>query len=226
MAGPSPSPDDRFAAALRGLGPVGLLAILVIFAANFIAAALSGVLVLAWVRRSRTPWSAIGFVRPKSWLRTLAVGIVFGVALKLLMKSVVMPLLGAPPVNAAHHHLAGNLAAMPGFVLTIVVNAGFVEETLYRGFLFERLARLLGRGAVAKILTVLLTSALFGLAHYPEQGLPGVQQASVVGLVFGTVFAVTGRIWMLMFAHAAFDLAALWIIYRDLEVEVAHFIFR
>jgi membrane protease YdiL (CAAX protease family) len=203
-----------------------VLAILVIFAANFVAAVLSGALILAWVRRSHTPLGAIGFVRPKSWLRTLAVGIVFGVAFKLLMKSVVMPLLGAPPINAAYHHLAGNTAAIPGFVLTILVNAGFVEEALYRGFLFERLGRLLGRAVAAKVLTVLLTSALFGIVHYPEQGLPGIQQAAFVGLVFGTVFAVTGRIWMLMFAHAAFDLAALWIIYRDLEVEVAQFFFR
>ncbi len=45
-------------------------------------------------------------------------------------------------------------------------------------------------------------------------------------LVFGTIFAVTGRIWMLMIAHAAFDLTALWIIYWDLETKVAHFFFK
>ena len=52
-----------------------------------------------------------------------------------------------------------------------------------------------------------------------------MQQATIVGLVFGTIFAITGRIWMLIFAHAAFDLTALALIYWDLETAVAHLIF-
>jgi hypothetical protein len=53
-----------------------------------------------------------------------------------------------------------------------------------------------------------------------------VQQATIVGLVFGATFAVTGRIFMLMIAHAAFDLTALAIIYWNLESTVAHLIFK
>jgi len=48
----------------------------------------------------------------------------------------------------------------------------------------------------------------------------------LTGLVFGTIFAVTGRIFMLMVAHAAFDLTALAIIYWDLETKVAHLVFK
>jgi len=45
-------------------------------------------LVLVWARWSRTPWRDIGYVRPRSWIRTLALGIVFGSAFKLLMKAI------------------------------------------------------------------------------------------------------------------------------------------
>jgi len=48
----------------------------------------------------------------------------------------------------------------------------------------------------------------------------------ITGLVFGTIFAITGRIWMLMFAHAAYDLTALALIYLNLETPVAHFLFK
>lgn len=92
--------------------------------------------------------------------------------------------------------------------------------------MFERLGRLLGPAMGAKILIVLLTAGWFGLAHYPVQGLAGAEQATIVGLVFETIFAVTGRIWMLMMAHAAFDVTALAIIYWDLEFKVAHPIFE
>ena len=92
--------------------------------------------------------------------------------------------------------------------------------------MFERLGKLFGPSVGAKVVTVLVTSVFFGSLHYHDQGLAGAQQATVVGFVFGTVFAVTGRIWMLMCAHAAFDLAALAIIYWNLETTVAHLIFK
>ena len=187
---------------------------------------LSAILVLVWARWSRTPWREIGYVRPKSWTRDLAVGIAFGIAFKFLMKAIVMPLLGSEPINQAFHYLAGNRAALPGAVYTMIVRAGFGEETVFRGYLFERFGKLFGSSVWAKTLIVLLTSGLFGLAHFSTQGLAGVEQGTIVGLVYGTILAVTGRIGMLMFAHAAFDLTALAMIYWNLESDVAHLIFR
>jgi len=219
-------PQDRFAAALRGFGPLGIAAIAVIIAGNLVVAPLSAVLVLAWARRSHTPWREIGYVRPKSWMRSLIIGVVFGIALKLVMKALVMPALGADPINQPCHYLAGNPAVLPGMLFAVIVGAGFGEETLFRGYLFERLGKIFGTGTGAKILIVALTSGLFGLAHFHDQGLAGVEQAAIVGLVFGTIFAVTGRIWMLMCAHAAFDLVALALIYWNLESEVAHLVFQ
>jgi len=217
----SSAPDDPFAAALRGFGPVGLLAILAILAGNALVVPLSAVLVLLWARRSRTPWAAIGYVRPRSWIGGLAAGLALGIALKLLMKAIVMPLLGTDPVNQAYHHLAGNTAALPAMLYLVLIGAGWGEETVWRGWMFERLGRLLGAGAGARVAIVVITAALFGLVHYPEQGLAGVQQAVIVGLVFGTIFAAAGRLWMLICAHAAFDLTALALIYWNVEMEVA-----
>ncbi|HZE26733.1 MAG TPA: hypothetical protein VE083_05070 [Terriglobales bacterium] len=48
----------------------------------------------------------------------------------------------------------------------------------------------------------------------------------IFGLVFGTIVSVTRRIWMLTFAHTAFDLTALAIIYWNLESTVAHLVFK
>ena len=215
------------AARLRGFGPLGILATLVIpLVGNYPVAPLGAILVLLWVHWSGTPWHDIGYVRPKSWTRDLASGIAFGIAFKLFMKAVVMPLLGAPPINQAYQYLTGNLAALPGAVYLMIAGGGFGEETVFRGFLFERFGKLLGSAVGAKIAIVLLTTAWFALAHYPDQRLAGVEQASITGLVFGTIFAVTGRIWIPMFAHAAFDLTSLAIIYGNLESRLAHLIFK
>src|SRR6266568_1744493 len=179
------SPDNVFAARLRGFGPLGLLAIVLIFLGNGLFLPGSALLVLLWVHLSQTPWREIGFVRPKSWLRVVALGILFGVTFKFLMKSVVMPLLGADPINHAYHYLTGNRAAIPITLYLMIVGAGVGEETMFRGFMFERLHKL-----------------------------------------FGTSVAVTGRIFLLMIAHAAFDLTAYAMIYWDLETRVAHLLFK
>jgi len=220
----SRSLDDEFAASLRGFGPAGMAAMLAILAGNAIFLPGSAALVLLWMWRSRTPWREIGYVPPVSWFRTITIGILFGVAFKMLMKAIVMPLLGAPETNQAFHYLAGNRGAIPYALYAMVVGAGFGEETVFRGYLFERLGKLLGTGAGAKLVIVLFTSMWFGLDHYAMQGLAGAEQATIVGLVFGTIMAVTGRIWVLMIAHAAFDLTAYAIIYWGLESAVAHLI--
>jgi membrane protease YdiL (CAAX protease family) len=214
---------DRFAAALRGFGPIGLLTLIVILLAGNLLGVL---LVLAWAWRSHTPWRALGFVRPRSWLRTVAVGVLAGSALKLFMKAVVMPLLGAEPINVAYHYLVGNRAELPGMLFAVVFGAGFGEEIIWRGYLFERLGRLLRSGVGAKPAVVVMTAVLFGAAHYPGQGLAGVEQAVVTGVVFGGIFMATGQLWLPMVMHAAFDVAAVLIIYLNLESKIAHFIFR
>lgn len=222
---------DQFAIELRGFGFVGIIAILLIvftgniILPNMIAIPVGAVMVLVWLRLSHTPWHDIGYIKPKSWIGTIAGGILFGILFKLLMKAIMMPLLGADPVNQAYHFLAGNDALLPAATWAMFV-AGFGEETVFRGYMFERLYKLLGHGKTAKIFIVLFTSVLFALSHYYSQGIAGVEQAMVTGVVFGTIFAFTGSIWFVMIAHTAFDLTALAIIYRDLETYVAHLIFK
>jgi hypothetical protein len=182
-------------------------------------------LVLAWARLTHKPWSDLGFVRPRSWPATILGGLALGILLKLGMKAVVMPLLGAPAINPAYHFLAGNAGALPAMILTSIVIAGFGEELVYRGFLFERLGKLLGHGTGARVAAVLFTSALFAAMHLSDQGLAGAEQAVITGFVFGTIFAITGSIWLPMVMHAAFDLTAVAIIYWDLEARMAHLLF-
>jgi hypothetical protein len=64
--------------ALRGFGPAGLLAFVLIALGNLVFVPLSALLVLAWARLSGTPWVNLGFVRPRSWVSTVALGLARG----------------------------------------------------------------------------------------------------------------------------------------------------
>jgi membrane protease YdiL (CAAX protease family) len=188
-------------------------------------ALLGAIVVVFWVHTTHRPWSDIGYTQPKSWTLTVAGGIAIGVALKFLLKAVVMPLLGAEPVNRYYHYLAGNTAELPAAIVMMFV-AGFGEETVFRGYTFERLGKLFGKRRGAKAAILLITSLLFALAHIAGQGRDGAAQALCSGLALGTMYFVTGTIWMPMIAHTAYDLTALWMIYSNLETAVAHSIFK
>lgn len=181
---------------------------------------LLAIVILAWGRATRKPWSDFGLARTS--LIVVALGAVFGAALKLVLKAIVLPLLGTSPVNAHYHYLVGNTGALPGMLFTIILGAGFGEEVVFRGFLFDRVRRFGGPLWVA----VVVSATLFGLAHLSDQGTDGAVQAAIVGLVIGTIYARTKNLWPCVAAHIAFDLVALAIIYFGLEERVAHLVFR
>lgn len=223
-----PSVFARAAAALRGMGPPGLIVFAaIIVAAVFVDTVVAAVLILIWALASRTPFRELGLVKPESWLRTIAWGIVAGIALKLITKAVVMPLFGAPAVNLAFQRIqtAGpeELAFLAGY---IIVGAGFSEELMYRGYLFERLRKVLGDGWPARIFIVLVCAAFFGALHFWPQGIHGVINAAISGLVTGTIFMLNGRkLWFLVVLHAVYDLTAFAIIYFRWEEAIARVLF-
>jgi membrane protease YdiL (CAAX protease family) len=107
-----------------------------------------------------------------------------------------------------------------------VIGGGFGEEVFFRGFAFERLGKLLGTSPRARMLIVVLTTAWFAAMHIPEQGIYGAEQALITGATFGTLYGATGTLWLPVIAHAAFDVAAVALIYADLELALAQLFFR
>src|SRR5215510_6258151 len=93
-----PQRKDHFAGELQGFGVIGIASVVIIvltgniFVYNFLIPA-GAILVLLWVRRSRTSWREIGYVRPRNWIISLLGGMLFGITFKLVMKVMVMPML-------------------------------------------------------------------------------------------------------------------------------------
>lgn len=225
-ATPTEPQREAFARALRGFGPIGLGALILIVPFSGLLGPLRPTMPLLWAWRSRTPLAELGLVRPRSWLRTIGLGIIGGIVFKLLMKTVVMPLLGAPPENAAFQSLRGNTGMLATMLVAVTLGAGFGEELTYRGFLFERIRTLVGDSKRTGVICVIVTSLIFGLIHLPEQHLFGAVQALLMGLVVGTIYAWTRELWLPVILHAVFDVVAVIIIYCGLETRLAHLLFH
>jgi len=85
--------------------------------------------------------------------------------------------------------------------IAVALTAGLCEEFLYRGWLLNVIAAATGSVFVA----LLVSSIVFGLAHF-YQGPQGMLGAGVLGIVFGTLFIVSGSLFPVQALHALIDL--------------------
>ena len=217
---------QRAAASLRGTGVAGIAALLVVVATAVLFTPAAAVLILLWAWVSRTPWRSLGLYRPRSWFVAIGLGAALGVVEKLLMKVLIMPLLGAPAVNPHFSYLADNPRAALFFAAYAVVGAGFAEELVFRGYLIERIERLLVRVAGKKTIAILVSTAIFASLHY-QQGAAGIENAAILGLLAALIYVGFGRnLWPLVAMHAVYDLLSLFLIYFHMEAAAAHLIFR
>ncbi|HEY4943793.1 MAG TPA: type II CAAX endopeptidase family protein [Rhizomicrobium sp.] len=216
-----------FRDSLRGLGPVGIVAFLIVLAGAFVLMPVAAALILFWAWLSKTPWREIGLARPKSWIGGAVAGIAIGVALKFLLKAVILPYIGAQAVNhSVLHDMGLQPATAINLALYSIYGGGFAEELVFRGYLFERLGKLIGSSTIATLFILVFTTALFASAHW-QLGPFGMAQAVVTGLTLGSIYLATGRkLWVPMFVHAAFDVTSVWMIYYGYENQIAHLVFK
>lgn len=83
--------------------------------------------------------------------------------------------------------------------LALSVTAGICEEILFRGYLMAYLGPWLGVWGA-----LLASSVAFGAAHL-YLGPQGALRAGLVGLVFGSLYVLTGSLWIPMLLHALLD---------------------
>jgi membrane protease YdiL (CAAX protease family) len=173
--------------------------------------------VWALVHRRGQSLSDLGLRRP-SRLWTIPAWAVAILVVHVITQIVVAPalgrLLGAPEPDLSRYDvLRGNLplflVTAPGAMLT----GGFMEEVIYRGFMVDRLARILGARRGALVAAALLCGLPFGIIHF-AWGFGGIVVATVMGSTLGLMFLATRRnLWPLIAAHATLDLLLLLQVY-------------
>jgi membrane protease YdiL (CAAX protease family) len=153
---------------------------------------------LIWIalRIRNERWSTIGFHRPESLWQSIALGAIAGALMELFAVYVTTPhisaLFGVEPDYSAFKGIQGNLTLLLVFLGLSWTLAAFGEEVCFRGFLMTRLAQVFGESRAAWIVSLLLSSVLFGWGH-TEQGVSGWVQEGLSGLLLGVLFLATKR---------------------------------
>ena len=155
-------------------------------------------LLLGWIslRVRGLRWRSVGLTRYRTWKSTLAWGVAAGILLEAFQLFVSQPLLvrwlGKKPDLELFRSLTGNLQVTLLFIVLAWVLAAFGEEMVYRGYLMNRVAGLLHRWRGAWVLSLILVHVGFGLAH-AYQGITGVLDEGLMGLLLGLMYLRTGR---------------------------------
>jgi membrane protease YdiL (CAAX protease family) len=169
-------------------------------------------LVIFWVvaKIRGSTWSDFGLGRPKSWGRTILLGLAVTVAFLVsfaLLLSLVELVVPLPPEDM------GRFAFMRGSLLNVIFNviavwftAGFLEEIGWRAYLMNRLIDLQGSTTkFAWAISLVGSAIIFGMGH-TYQGPGGVIKIITAGLLLGGAFlAVRRNLWPLVIAHALAD---------------------
>ena len=106
---------------------------------------------------------------------------------------------------SGYNYLSGNLPMLILALVGVYIVSSFGEEVVYRAFLINRIAELGGGGKTAWRVAVVISSVVFGFAHY-GWGAMGIGQTGFMGLALGVSYLVVGRnLWVLILAHAYMD---------------------
>ena len=168
-------------------------------------------LVLGWIslRVRGVSWKSIGFTRPASWRSVVVWGLVAGVAMECLelfaTQPLLMRLLHAPPDLSFLTELRGNVAELVVVLALTWTLAAFGEELAWRGYILNRIADVIKLPRLRWPVAVVLSSAVFGLAHF-DQGWTGVIENAIDGaLLAGLYFAAGRNLWLPIIAHGLTD---------------------
>jgi len=153
-------------------------------------------------------WHELGLAQPKSWRKTIVLGLGAMVAFVVAMFVVEtiltnIPGLALPPSDQSDYNpLVGNLPLFLTMVAAAWTSVAFGEEMLFRAFLTVNLAGALSNLSARWPLALIGSSLLFGMAHF-DWGPAGMIDTFIMGFVLGFIYIRSGRnLWITIIAHA------------------------
>lgn len=177
---------------------------------------------LAWISLwlRKLGWRGVGLWRPKSWLRTLGLGVLIGVVYQLIELWLIDPLmvkLGGGPMDLSQfERLPGSIPNLVAWILIGWLLGAFLEEMVLRGYMISRFVDLLGDNRIGWMVGVLVSSVLFAIGHM-NLGMASVLENFFFALVFAGLYLAVGRnLWLPIVAHGIYNTLGFVLIYLGL----------
>ncbi|MFZ2456142.1 MAG: type II CAAX endopeptidase family protein [Candidatus Altiarchaeia archaeon] len=148
---------------------------------------------------------ALGFKKIDKPLKMVGTIFLLSLIWSVILLAFIMPvlnhLLGTTQDLSAFEDLKGNIGKLIPLLLLSWTLAALGEETAYRGYLQKILYDLFGKNKIGIVLTIAISSILFGLAH-TEQGIIGVVLTTFDAVILSLVKRhYNDNLWAPVFFH-------------------------
>jgi membrane protease YdiL (CAAX protease family) len=162
-------------------------------------------------------WLDVGLRRSRAWwkvaLQAVLVALLIAIVVNLVTAPFVDRLASGSANNSRFNNIRGNFVALLGWLSVVWTLAAFGEEMIFRGYLINRIADLVGRTRMGWIISLFGSSLIFGLGH-GYQGLAGIINTATIGLLLGTLYLVDKRnLWVNIICHGVIDSISLITLY-------------
>jgi membrane protease YdiL (CAAX protease family) len=162
-------------------------------------------------------WRDVGLRRSTAWwkvaLQAMLAALLIAIVVNLVAAPLVHRLVSRSANNSRFDNIRGNFVALLGWLSVAWTLAAFGEEMIFRGYLMNRVADLVGRTRTGWVISLLVSSSIFGLGH-GYQGLAGVIDTATIGLLLGTLYLVSKRnLWVNIICHGVIDSISLIALY-------------
>ncbi|KRA56749.1 abortive infection protein [Caulobacter sp. Root655] len=138
-------------------------------------------------------------------LRQAAPELLIGLVVGAAMMSVVVAVL----LVSGLYEISGPRASSPWDMITVAISSGVFEELMFRAILLRLLMRAFGLWPA-----LTLSAAFFGYVHLGNDNATPMAAAAIAveaGLMLAAFYLLTGRLWMAVGVHAAWNFAQGWI---------------
>ena len=116
-------------------------------------------------------------------------------------------------------NIEGNLPVYLTWLAIAWTSAAFGEEIFFRGYLIDRIGKLLPKARWASFVAILIPALIFGIAHAYYQGIRGLVVTGMIGLALGALYLLNKRnLWPNILAHGAVDTLAFTAMYLNLDI--------
>ena len=180
----------------------GSAAVVLLLSWQFISPFMAEVNTWSWIADARRTFDAGG---------SFSLGLAVGIPLGILALSVVGIVLArreteVPAIGNIQALLPRNRAELP-YGAALSINAGVVEELLFRLALPALIFGFIGNSVVAIVVSLIV----FGMLHV-YQGVWGVVGSMILGALLMAIYLATGSILLAIVVHALIDLRSLVLI--------------
>ena len=160
--------------------------------------------------------------RPISWLRTIGLGVLIGIAWQLVEFWIIDPLIvqaGGLPIDLSQFDkVRGNL---PNLIANALIGGwifgAFMEEMVLRGYMINRFVDFLGDNRIGLTVGILAGSILFAIGHM-NLGTGAAIENFFFALIFAGLYLVARHnLWLPIIAQGVYNTLGFVFIYLGIN---------